>query len=316
MNHSPKPSASKPSLEALLRLKRAERPDDAFWSDFEIGMRQKQLAAIIEPKPWWLGASLVLRRFSLPAVVVTSGAAALLALMVVRSGSPVAEPGFTTASVSSLSSVGDEIAGSESLSLALSPAALSVAVDPLKEVAPVVAKVEAPVLLAAVEPVASDAAVESSSQALESESSIWMVASADLSEPVVDGVSILPEPFEVAARNFANASWQNERVAVQGEDFVDLTAIQDAASFAFNSSVIGKLNEAPAESVIPAAVAPASGSRFERLLANDTSKVAATSSGTLEQVRDRVLHHLARDEELYASVSRLGVGGDRLSLRF
>lgn len=315
MNHSPKPSASKPSLEALLRLKRAERPDDAFWSDFEIGMLQKQLAAIIEPKPWWLGASLALRRFSLPAVVVTSGAAALFALMVVRSGSPVAEPGFTTASVSSLSSVGDEIAGSESPSLALSPAALPVAVDPLKEVVPVVAKVEAPVLLAAVEPVASDAAVESSPQALEIENSTLMVASADLSEPAVDVVSILPEPFEVAARNFASVSWQNERVAVQGEDFVDLAAVQ-AATFAFNSSVIGKLIEAPDESVIPAAVAPAPGSRFERLLANDASKVAATSSGTLEQVRDRVLHHLGRDEELYASVSRLGVGGDRLSLRF
>jgi hypothetical protein len=40
-------------LEELLRLKRAERPDPAFWARFEAELRVRQLAAIVEKRPWW-----------------------------------------------------------------------------------------------------------------------------------------------------------------------------------------------------------------------------------------------------------------------
>lgn len=68
------------TLEDLLRLKRAERPADDFWSEFDRQLRAKQLAALVEKRPWWRSVSLAaflasLRRFQLPL-----GATAVLAV--------------------------------------------------------------------------------------------------------------------------------------------------------------------------------------------------------------------------------------------
>jgi len=41
------------TLEDLLRLKRAERPAAEFWQRFDRELRTKQLAALVERKPWW-----------------------------------------------------------------------------------------------------------------------------------------------------------------------------------------------------------------------------------------------------------------------
>lgn len=43
------------SLEDLLRLKRVERPPAEFWNDFDRQLRAKQLAALVEKRPWWHG---------------------------------------------------------------------------------------------------------------------------------------------------------------------------------------------------------------------------------------------------------------------
>ena len=48
-----RPSQRPVSLEDLLRLKRAERPPEAFWADFARGLREKQLAALLRSRPWW-----------------------------------------------------------------------------------------------------------------------------------------------------------------------------------------------------------------------------------------------------------------------
>lgn len=73
--NSPKKTVT---LEDLLRVKRAERPPAEFWTDFDRELRAKQLAAIIEPRPWWaplirIGARM--SHYQLPA-----GAAAILAI--------------------------------------------------------------------------------------------------------------------------------------------------------------------------------------------------------------------------------------------
>ena len=95
MNDTPRKTTV--TLEDLLRVKRAEQPPAEFWADFERGMRDKQLAAIVEPRPWWapfirVGARL--SRYQLPV-----GATAILAitLFTIReyqpaSPSPVFEP--------------------------------------------------------------------------------------------------------------------------------------------------------------------------------------------------------------------------------
>lgn len=43
----------RPTLEELLRYKRCERPSPAFWAEFDRGLRQKQLSALMkQPKGW------------------------------------------------------------------------------------------------------------------------------------------------------------------------------------------------------------------------------------------------------------------------
>jgi hypothetical protein len=69
----------KVTLEDLLRLKRAERPPAEFWNRFEGELRQKQLAALLERRPWWQGVPHFLtRRAYLPI-----GATAAIALTLV-----------------------------------------------------------------------------------------------------------------------------------------------------------------------------------------------------------------------------------------
>jgi hypothetical protein len=66
------------TLEDLLRLKRAEQPPAEFWDQFERGLRSKQLAAIVEPRPWWapfIRVGTRLSRYQLPV-----GATAILAI--------------------------------------------------------------------------------------------------------------------------------------------------------------------------------------------------------------------------------------------
>src|SRR5262245_54731386 len=63
------------TVEDLLRLKRTERPSPEFWSGFERELRQKQLAALVEQRPWWRDLpQLLSRRAYLPV-----GATAILA---------------------------------------------------------------------------------------------------------------------------------------------------------------------------------------------------------------------------------------------
>ena len=70
------------TLEDLLRLKRAERPPAEFWNQFDRELRAKQLAALVEKRPWWRTISLPrvfagVRRYHLPL-----GATAVLAVTI------------------------------------------------------------------------------------------------------------------------------------------------------------------------------------------------------------------------------------------
>lgn len=57
----------KVTVETLLQLKRAERPDAEFWAGFERELRQKQLTALLERRPWWQNLPHLLpRRVYLP----------------------------------------------------------------------------------------------------------------------------------------------------------------------------------------------------------------------------------------------------------
>ncbi len=330
MKQPSKLPASKPSLEALLRLKRAERPDEAFWSDFEVRMRQKQLAAIIEPKPWWLGASLALRKFSFPALAVTSGAAALFAVTVVRNDAPFADGGLASVSVAVQANDLDSSRTVAALAAVPARSDVPVALGSPVETAPdsftkLPERAEARVPVAAATPsvpVASADAVDAALGTI-ALSAAALLAGLDSPAPSSSDAIGAPAMFALSPEAFAaadaNADWRVGGVSLAALEFADLNLVR-SESFAFNLYVSVASVRAPevdaSEAAMSVAVAPAPGSRFARLLADDAPKVASNPEGALAQVRDRVLHHLGREDDLYASVSRLGVGGDRLSLRF
>jgi len=70
-------------VEDLLRLKRAEKPDDAFWNNFDRELHQRMLQTLVKKDPWYVQ---LLRGISgrIAQTTAVGAAAAFLAMMVVR----------------------------------------------------------------------------------------------------------------------------------------------------------------------------------------------------------------------------------------
>jgi len=83
MSQHTKDSQKEVKVEDLLRLKRAERPDDAFWGEFDKELHQRMLQTLVKKGPLHLQ---IWRTLSgrLTQSVGVACAAAFLALMVVR----------------------------------------------------------------------------------------------------------------------------------------------------------------------------------------------------------------------------------------
>ena len=69
-------------VEDLLRLKRAERPSEAFWNTFDRELHQRMLQTLVKKDPWYVQA---LRGLSgrIAQTTAVGAAAAFLAMMVV-----------------------------------------------------------------------------------------------------------------------------------------------------------------------------------------------------------------------------------------
>src|SRR5262245_24256276 len=95
-----KPENSRPvAIEDLLRLKRAERPPPEFWTTFDRSLRAKQLAALVEKRPWWRSRPQifagVFSRYRLP---LGAGAVVALAFVALRNAETTSsEPVATVA---------------------------------------------------------------------------------------------------------------------------------------------------------------------------------------------------------------------------
>lgn len=75
--------AQEVKVEDLLRLKRSERPDEAFWNTFDRELHQRMLQTLVKKDPWYIQ---LLRGVSgrIAQTAAVGAAAAFLALMVVR----------------------------------------------------------------------------------------------------------------------------------------------------------------------------------------------------------------------------------------
>lgn len=82
-SRSSRSSRSSVSLEELLRFKRAERPDEAFWEQFDGELHERMMQTLVKKAPWHVQ---ILRGLSgkFAQSTAIAAAAAVLALMVVR----------------------------------------------------------------------------------------------------------------------------------------------------------------------------------------------------------------------------------------
>jgi hypothetical protein len=304
--------AGKPTLEELLRLKRAERPDGAFWAQFERDLRQRQLVEIIEPRPWWHSIALLAQRRGVGAGM---GAGALAALALGWGG------------------LGSQLAQRNPGELALSPQVGDVSAQPLGAVdnavrdeqalAEVAGRFSADGNAERFERLATSYAADATSEAgvTEVQSSglpgraetdaLGAFGPAPFAELVAKGgASTAPKLADGQGRFLASASAAQPRLAEASFAPEGSFAAQPAQSFSS-----GEVEAWPGARDVAARPA----NRQERLLATIALReepAADAATRPLGHVRERVAHRLADDEALYASVTRLGLSADRLSVRF
>jgi hypothetical protein len=298
---APQPRA-KPTLEDLLRAKRSEKPDAAFWQDFERGLRQKQLAAIIEPRPWWLGLSLLSRKIGPLGMPISAGAAALLALVVMR----VSPVGGLTQAVS--------LSSPEPVAVAIVTPSASAA-----KVLSTASSVAAPAATVGAIPLTQAVTQEPKVASAERAKPDQLAFRNPLPAPAADAVvpasarAVIPLGAEGSGIAFANKAPASSAVALNSANDLDFEVLVSASSAigrgiteVTNSSfaLTGDDSQSDRAGLNP---------RQARLLSN---AMGGAEDKSLASVRERVLHRLADDEARYAAISRVGVNADRLSLKF
>lgn len=266
----------KPTLDELFAVKRAERPEQSFWDDFERGLRQKQLAAIVLPRPWWHAPSLWARKAAPYGGFAAAAAALALAFTTLRA--PVAFEG--------------------SANTALSAPARGV-VAPLDKSVAVVRPVSAPA-----------APAELASPPLVAAGLPAGGANGAAAEAVVVAAAI-PARLEITL-SASGASLAGTATA-SGGDIPHFVAEPVAAEVLPLAPVLAEAPLPEGLLIEPPAVLR---TRHDRLLAKALEDTPGEEDRSLAQVRERVVHRLADGEELYASITRVGVSGDRLSLKF
>lgn len=262
------------SLEDLLRVKRAERPPVEFWSRFEQELHARQLAAIVEPRPWWAPLIRVGAKFSRHQLPI--GAAAVLALSF-----------MTVREYRSLD------AGSAS-----APEIALPAVQTLAYVEPALA----PVASAMASPAPSAEQLEGAYADNESTpgDAVALTGRSAHVAPLFDQAPAVAEPTPSARAIAANLA------AAQAAD----PGIMDDV---FGSEVPNvEVRERPRDPL--AQMSSPSESRRTRLLGTALPALASAYDVAVGS-SDRVTRRLT-EERLYDTISRIGLSGDRVAIKF
>lgn len=88
-------------LEELLRFKRAERPDNAYWSRFDQELHQRMLHALVKKDPFFLQVLHGLIGKRLPAGILATATAVIVMLALVPSTGPISAPAPLSVATSS-----------------------------------------------------------------------------------------------------------------------------------------------------------------------------------------------------------------------
>jgi hypothetical protein len=256
----------KVTLEDLLQFKRAERPSAEFWPQFEQELRAKQLAAIVETRPWWRTWT---ARKALVRVCVPLGATALVAMTF---GS------FRVASVKPATGR----AGSNIVAVQTPTAVGESAVAQVNEVRPAVNEVVA----------LSEAAGQSDS--------------AD-SLPLM----VVTQTTESASTNSTEQLLASSSATVKaaGQALAQLVGLAGKGNDQFGNAHVAMVEPLTQ-------VATPRDSRRTRLLAYSVAfdPHAADSSDAVRS-RERITRRIS-DEAIYDSITRLGLSGNRVSIKF
>ena len=263
------------TLEDLLRVKRAEQPPAEFWSQFERDMRAKQLAAIVEPRPWWAPLIRIGARASHFQLPVGAAAILVVSFITVREYR--------------------------------SPELNSIYVPKT-----------------AVQEVSSEAIVNLSSRLPSSENtSVAVLAPNDSAVSLSESVDIASAP--VATGSISHSAQVINPPAVDREPSpseryiaANLAAAQ-AADPSLMDDVFGP-SMRPSQTRQPmrdplAQVAASGESRRSRLLATALPVNAGSGGEAVLGANDRVARHLT-EERLYDTISRVGLKGDRVAIKF
>lgn len=283
---SEKHSPSKVSLDDLFALKRAERPSEDFWQDFQRDFHVRQRAEAIEPKRWWFVLPRIFAGFSHYQMPI--GAAAVLAVTFL-SFREYREPGF-------------EVAYS-------TPQVLPVAIETVPEItADPIAAIQSVVIptvesseaaLLGVE-VAQIETVIAASEAPDSFHLSPMVVWAGTSGLAVDSIPAAPTPSQLSiAANLATVEDAQLQVGrLLGEPQLDLAAAIT------QSATLGQVS-IPEPTRQHLFVYQGSPTDFSVEREKDSGR------DTHSLIANRISH-----DELYDSVSRLSAGGNHLTVKF
>lgn len=260
-----------------MRLKRSERPAPEFWNSFERELRQKQLTALLEKRPWWREVpQLFTRRSYLPI-----GATAILA--------------FTLVSI--------KYYAPAQLTQVEAPASrIPVAPHPLPEATSAVAG-SAP---------ASSLLVNRNDPAVPRLDDRTVVATMDTAGPTVTETSAVQIPLLAAPPTVETPSARS--IAA------NLARLEQSEPELVNSVVGNRLSsrarvQNASLPVNDLATLPTNASKRSRLLAQYSDRQLSPEPTAPAIVRERLSRRLG-DPEITDRISRIGLRGDAVSLKF
>lgn len=276
-----KPESNRPiTIEDLLHLKRAELPPAEFWASFDRELRAKQLAALVEKRPWWQTLPRALLQMSRYRAIFGATAVAVVAFVSIRENEATTSGEQAVAHVDPVAQAGEYIIAAPQETGFASPAAEMVAVS---------ASVVQPVVMA-------EAAQSSEAEtAPDLPQTITVVASQSIAH-----VADVQSP---AGRRIAE-----NLAALQAEEPVKSRSLLAVASGFEVRAMPNRVAIEPLQQMTPP-----SDTRRSRLLTAMVSMASLESSmRTTERAASRIAEERLYDDQM----SRFGARGDRLQVKF